>query len=87
MKREQCAEKPRQISRDRYLKNSKMRQVLALLHSVIRGFLGNHDVVNVTLAKARGGDTNEAALFGEFSQSLRPGITHAALQSAHELVR
>src|SRR4051812_26828738 len=57
-----------------------------LLNPVIWRFLGDDDVMHVTLAESGGGDTNETRLVLHLFNGATAAIAHACLEAAYELV-
>src|SRR5206468_6932125 len=55
------------------------------LEAVVRSFAGDHDVVRVRFAQARGRDLDELGLGPERLDVAHPAIPHAAAEAAHHL--
>src|SRR5213076_1069712 len=55
------------------------------LQAVVRSFAGDHDVVRVRFAQARGRDLDELGLGAERLDVAHPAIPHAAAEAAHHL--
>src|SRR3984885_491238 len=59
---------------------------IPLFQPVVRCFAGDDDVVDVALAQTSGCDANEVAALLQFLKVRDTAISHAAAQSANELV-
>src|SRR6266545_3776038 len=64
---------------------SRMRTV-CLFGMVVRGFLGDDDVVHVALAQAGGADAHEAGARAQLVDVAAADVAHAGAQAADELV-
>src|SRR5689334_12046949 len=58
----------------------------SLFDSVVGGFLGDGDVVDVAFAQAGVADTDEARLLLDLGDAGAADVSHAALETADELV-
>src|SRR5512139_1175327 len=63
----------------------RTRPSTALLHPVVRGFLGDDHVVDVALPQPRGGDLHEGRLLLEVGDVPRSDVPHPGLQAADQL--
>src|SRR5438105_13767302 len=71
---------------NRFSARSREREQRALLHAIIRRFLGDDDVVHMALAQSSSSDANEAALLLQFLERARAYVTHPASQPADKLI-
>src|SRR5512139_4286254 len=63
----------------------RIRCSTALLHPVVRGFLGDDHVVHVALPQPRGGDLHEGRPLLEIRHVPGAHVPHAGLQAADQL--
>src|SRR5581483_10734950 len=68
------------------VRSTSIKVPSALLHPVVRSFLGDDDVVDVALAQAGGRDPQETRVALQFANVVRAAVAHTGTQAPNQLI-